>query len=137
ADLVAEPARARLGRLLKAPTIDVVEPTVIEAAQPAVLDAAVAEVGAAVRAVEPEKPDAPPIVTKEHEALAEHPSRQRRAARGQLGRQPDRLPIEPHQVTHRSPGGNLCQSVVVFGAQHVDLTGSRRSLPLGGGSYRL
>src|ERR1019366_1594210 len=50
-NLVLVAALRRLCRLLQAATVDVVKPAMIEAAQPTILDPAVTEIGAAVRAV--------------------------------------------------------------------------------------
>ena len=51
ADLIFVGAAAGLAGLIEDPPADVVKPAVIEAAQPAVFDASVTQVGAAMRAV--------------------------------------------------------------------------------------
>src|SRR5256885_670484 len=54
-DLVLVPAFGRLGRLIEAAPVDVEQPAVVQATQPAILDPAVAQIDAAMRAVQPEK----------------------------------------------------------------------------------
>src|SRR6185437_9520754 len=53
-DRTAEILARRLGRLLQALAVHVVEPAVIDAAQPAILDPAVAQIGAAMRTMQVE-----------------------------------------------------------------------------------
>ena len=70
-DLVLVAALRRLRRLLQTAAGDVEKPAMIEAAQPAILDPAVAEIGAAMRAVEAEQAGAAAIVAEQHQLLAE------------------------------------------------------------------
>src|ERR1700735_2151250 len=60
-DFVFECARRRFGGLLQAAALDVVEPAVIDTTQSAVFHAAVAEVGAAMRALAREQPRPPGV----------------------------------------------------------------------------
>src|SRR5207237_8350043 len=71
ADTLVEAAAGRFAGLLEAAPTDVVEPAVIEAAEPAILDSSVAQVGAAMRAVQTEQAGPPGLITKEGEFLAE------------------------------------------------------------------
>src|SRR5207302_10700024 len=87
----------RLGRLLPAAPVDVVKPAMIEAAQPAVLDPAVAEIGAAMRAIESKQAEAVTIVAKQHQLLAEDLDRHWRPAGRKLVGKRDRLPVAAHQ----------------------------------------
>src|SRR5262245_58713435 len=72
-------AAARLAGLFDNAAADIVEPTMIKTAQPAVFDAPVTQVGAAVRAVQPDQSGACLIVTKQEQILAENSNLHRRA----------------------------------------------------------
>src|SRR5581483_10018539 len=61
-----------LSRLLDASAVAIVEPAVINAAQPAVFDAGIAQIRAAVGAMNSEQARPTVVVTEEHEILAEH-----------------------------------------------------------------
>jgi hypothetical protein len=74
-------APARLSRLIETAAVNVIEPPMVDAPEPAVFYAAVAEVGPPMGAVEPEQ--APPSLTvaKENQFFAEDFDGQGRAAR--------------------------------------------------------
>ena len=93
ADAVLERAVGRLAGLLQAAAAHVVEPAVVQAAQPARLAAAVAQVDAAVRAVQAEQAGSARVVAEQHQLLTQQPDRQRRTARRQLLRQRHGLPV--------------------------------------------
>ena len=90
----------------------------IEAAQPAVLDPAVAEIGAAMRAVETEQAEAVAIVAKQHQLLAEDLDRHGRAAGRQLVGERDRMPVAAHQRTARRVRTGACYQLVLCLRQH-------------------
>jgi hypothetical protein len=54
-DLLMEGSVGRLGRLVEASAVEVVKPPVVEAAEPSILHPAEAQVGPAMRAMEPQK----------------------------------------------------------------------------------
>ena len=68
-DLVFELAALGLARLVQTVPVHVVQPAVVEAADPLLLDAPVAEVGGAVRAVQAQQPQPAQLVTEEEELL--------------------------------------------------------------------
>ena len=59
----------------------VVKPAMIKTAQTAILDAAITQVGAPVRAVQSDQSELALIVAKQHEILTHDAHRQRRAIR--------------------------------------------------------
>ena len=77
--------------------VDVEQPAVEEAAQAAVLEPAVGEVGAAVRAVAVEQAVPAALVAEQHEVLAQQAHRLDRALGRQLVDQRHRLPVVAHQ----------------------------------------
>ncbi len=83
-DRIAIGATARFARLLQAAAANIVEPTMVETTQPAVFDAAITQIGAAMGAMQTEQANPALIVAKQRQVLAENPHRQRRAAGGQL-----------------------------------------------------
>ena len=105
-------------RLLDAAPVLVEEPAVVVAAQPALLDEPVREVGAAVRAVAPDEPERPIQILVEHEIFAEQTDRLDRD-RIELARAADRLPVAAEQVAHRRPGSDLREQPVLIFGQHV------------------
>src|SRR5437773_1812806 len=65
ANPLVEPAPGRFAGLLAAFPIDVVEPAVVDAPQSAVFNAAIAQVGPAMRTVDRNQPRASPVISKE------------------------------------------------------------------------
>ena len=82
ADLLVEGAAGGLTWLLQAAATDVVEPAVVDAAQAAILESAVREVGSSVGTVQPQQTWAALLVAEEHQVLAQQPHRERGAADG-------------------------------------------------------
>src|SRR5271154_2091654 len=64
-DLIFERAVLRFGRLFQTRAVDIVEPTVIETTQAAVLEPAEREIGASMAAVPVEQSETPAVVAKE------------------------------------------------------------------------
>ena len=83
-DRIAIGATARFARLLQTAAANIVEPTMVETTQPAVLDAAITQVRATMGAMQTEQANPSLIVAKQSQLLAENPHRQRRATWGQL-----------------------------------------------------
>jgi hypothetical protein len=77
-------AAAGLPGLLQTAAADIVEPTMIEAAQSAIFGSPVAQVCSSVGAVNAQKSDAPLIVAEQDEIFAENLNGQRRTSLGQL-----------------------------------------------------
>src|SRR5262249_50153951 len=118
ASAALEGAPRRLARLLEAAAGHVVQPAVVHAAQAAVLEPAVAEIGAAVRAVPREQPRAALLVAEQDEVLAQQAHRQRGAARRLLRRARHGLPVAAKQVAPGRAGAGLRDERVLFLAQH-------------------
>ena len=83
----------RLARLLEAAAVHVVKPAVVNAADAAILEAAVAQVGAPVRAMDAEQAGLTLVVPKEDQVFAEQSHGQGRASDRQLLGQRCRLPV--------------------------------------------
>ena len=97
---------------------DVEQPAVEGAAQAAVLEPAVGEIGAAMRAVAADQAVAALLVAEEHEVLAEQPDRLDRAVAGKLVDQRRRLPVAPHQAARRRARPGAGDEIVLLRAQH-------------------
>jgi hypothetical protein len=63
-------AAAGLPRLLQAPAADIVQPTMIETAQSAVLDSSVAQVCPSVRAMDPQESDTSLFIAEQDQFFA-------------------------------------------------------------------
>jgi hypothetical protein len=96
--------------------MDIVEPAVVEAPQPAVLETPVAQVGASVGAVNAQQAGPPLIVAKHDEVLAEQSHGERRAARLQLLAERGWLPVPAEQIPSHSSGTDAREEIVLFGA---------------------
>ena len=101
---------------------DVEQPAVERAAQPAVLQPAEREIGAAMRAGALDQAVAPLVVAEQDEVLAEQPQRLDRPVAGKLVDQRGRLPIAPHQRAGWGARSDPGDELVLLSAQH------RRSL---------
>ena len=99
------------------------QPAVVVAAQPALLDDAVREVRAAVRAVPVDQAVGAPTVLVQDEILAEEPDRLDRSV-VQLGDGGDRHPVAPEQLAHRRAAPDLGEHEVLLVAQHAALDSS-------------
>src|ERR1051326_8746298 len=105
-DAVAVLAAVGLAGLLEASAFNIVKPAVVEAAEPAVFDPAVAQVGAAVRAMQAQQTRPTLIVAEQRQLLAQNFHRRRRAALGQFFDERDRLPVaSDHLAGRRAFGG--------------------------------
>ncbi len=102
-NLAAVSAAARLARLFEHAAGDIVKPAVIKAAQAAVFDAPITQVGAAMRTMQSKQTGPPLVVAKQHQVLVHDPNLQRRTARRQLLAKRNRLPITPQEFA----GGRL------------------------------
>jgi hypothetical protein len=118
ADVLAEAASLRFRRRLEAFARDVEKPAVERAAQAAVLEASIGEIGAAVRALPVDQSIAVLLVAEENEALAQHPNRLHRSRPLHLIRKRHRLPVAAQEL----PGGrarpHARHELVLFAADH-------------------
>jgi hypothetical protein len=110
-------ARARIGDvvvgLLEAAAGLVHQPAVIVAADAGLLDEAVGEIGAAMRALPIDQPEPAAEVLVEHEVLAHQADSLDRAPL-ELAGAADRHPIAAQQLAHRGPGADLGEQPVFF-----------------------
>ena len=104
-DVGAEVAVVGLGRRLQALPLDVEQPAVEGAAQAAILQPAIGEVGAAMRAAAADQAVAALVVLEDHQVFAEQPHRLDRAVARQFVDQGGRLPVVPHQLAGRRARG--------------------------------
>ena len=81
-DPLVQGAAGRLARLLPAAPLAIVEPAVIQAAEAAVLEAPVAQVGPTMRAVDPQQTGLARLIAEENEVLAQQADREGRPAGG-------------------------------------------------------
>ena len=88
-----------LGRRLQAFAVHVEQPAMKRAAQAAVFEPAVGEVGAAMRAGAADQAVAALVVLEDDEVFAEQPDRLDRPVAGQLVDQRGRLPIAAQQCS--------------------------------------
>ena len=117
-DVGAEVAVVGLGRRLQACAVDVEQPAVERAAQSAVFQPPVGQVGAAMRAMAADQAVAAPVVLEGDEVFAKQPHRLDRPVAGQLIDQRRRLPVAPHQRAGRGAGRGAGDEIVLFGAEH-------------------
>ena len=94
---LAKHAAFGLGRRLQALAVDVEQPAMEQAAQAAILQATVGEIGAAMRAVAVEQAVAAALVAEQHEVLAQHAHRLGGTLLRELVGERHRMPIVPHQ----------------------------------------
>src|SRR5581483_8588110 len=100
-DVGAEVAGVGLGRRLQALAGDVEQPAVKGAAQAAILESPVREIGAAVRAVPADQAIAAFVVLEGDEVLAQKPQRLDGPVAGKLVNERRWLPIAPQQPARR------------------------------------
>ena len=117
-DVGAQIAVVRLGRRLQAFAVDVEQPAVKGAAQAAVFEPAIGQIGAAMRAMPPDQPIAALVVLEGDQVLAEEPHRFDRPVAGKLIDQRRRLPVAAHQIAGRGAGRSAGDEIVLFRAQH-------------------
>ena len=118
-DLLLERAALRLAGLVDARPAHVVEPSVVEAAQPAVLDAPVAEIGGAVGAVQPQQAELALVRAEERQLLAEDAERERGAAGRELLGERDGMPVAAEHLAAGRAGAGQGQEVVVLAGEHA------------------
>ena len=118
AHALAEHAAVGLGRRLQALAVDVEQPAMEQAAQATVLEAAVGEVGAAMRAAAVEQAVPATLVAEQHEVLAQHAHRLGRALVRQLVGERHRMPVVAHQRPALGAGTDAGDQVVLLVAHH-------------------
>src|SRR5205823_3513933 len=94
----------RLSGLFQAAALNVVAPAVVDAAEPAILDPAVAQVGPPVAAMDAQQARLALIVPEQHQVLAQQAGGDRRPAGRDLLAQPGRLPVAAKQIAGRRAG---------------------------------
>ena len=117
-DVGAHPAAFRLGRRLQALAGDVEQPAVKRAAQSAVFQPAIGEIGAAMRTAALDQPIAALLVAKHHEIFAEQAHRLDRPVAGEFVDQGGGLPVAAHQHARGRIGSGSGDEIVLLGAQH-------------------
>ena len=90
-----------LGRLIQAVAFDIEQPAVIEAANAAVFDAAIGEIGAPMRAMEAGEAKPVLVIAKQHQLLGQNFDRHGIAADGHFLRRGNGLPIGAQQIAAR------------------------------------
>ena len=115
---LAEHAALGLGGSLQALAVDVEQPAMEQAAQAAVLQASVGEVGAAVRAVAVQEAVAAALVAEQHEVLAEHAHGLGGTFPGKLVGERHRMPIVPHQRAAFGARPDAGDQLVLLGTHH-------------------
>ena len=148
-DALLEPTARRLSRSFQAPSVDVVDPAVIAAADASLERDPELERRPAMRAVQVQHADAPTAVAEDHEILAQHSHPQWRG--GEISRERHRVP-EPAQIlAARCPGADLGQlrvgrrdvaamiavegtGLLLRGARSSSLHGTPSLAPRSGGS---
>ena len=111
-------APLRLPRLLEAVPLDVVQPAVVDATEPAILQAAIAQIGAAMRAVDAQQSRPALLVAEENKIFTEEPDGQRGTPRRKLLGEGGRLPVPAHQLAARRSRTNTGQQLVFFMCPH-------------------
>jgi hypothetical protein len=117
-DVLVHATSGRLGRCLQALAGDIEEPAVKRAAQPAVLQPAVGEIGTAVRAMAIEQTVAV-LVLEHHKVLPEQAHRLHRPLGVELIDECRGLPVIAQQLARRRSGADARHQFVLLGADHV------------------
>ena len=97
---------------------DVEQPAVKHAPQPAILEPAVGEIGAAVRAVAVEEAETALLVAEQYEILSEQAHGNQRSLAGNLLAQSRRMPIVTHQPSARRARSDTSDAIIFLLAQH-------------------
>ena len=113
---LAEHAALGLGRRLEALAVDIEQPAMEQAAQAAILQPAVGEIGAAMRAVAVEQAVTATLVAEQHEILAQHADRLGRPRTVELLGQRHRMPIVAHQRAAPGAGPDAGDQLVLLGS---------------------
>ena len=117
-DALAQVRALRLGRRFQALAGYIEQPAMEGAAQPAILQTAKGEIGAAMRAVAVDQAVAAFLVAKQHEVFAEQFDGLNRPRPLQLVDQRRRLPVHPHQFSAGVLAAGAGDQVVRFLAHH-------------------
>src|ERR1044071_7396176 len=117
-DFLPVRSASRLARLLEHPAAHVVEPAVIQASEPAVFDPAIAQIGAAVRAMEPDQAEPCLIVTEQHQFFAKYLNLQRGTSLRQFLAQRDGLPVAAQKLAARCIRADFSEQSILFRANH-------------------
>ena len=115
---LAEHAAFGLGGRLQALAVDVEQPAMEQAAQAAVFQTAIGEIGAAMRAVAVQQAVAAALVAEQHEVLAEHAHRLGGPLLRQLVGERHRMPIVPHQRAAFGARPDAGDQLVLLGTHH-------------------
>jgi hypothetical protein len=99
----------------------IVEPAMIEAAQAAIFDTAVTQIGTPMGAVQSEETKRAVIVAEQDQLFAQDAYRQRRATARQLFHQGHRLPVAAQQITPRRAGAGLADENIFFARKHMSI----------------
>src|SRR5262245_22382097 len=117
--LLAKTFAGCLAGLLEAIAMTIVEPAMIEAAQAAIFDTAVTQIGAPMGAVQSEETKRAVIGAEQDQIFAQDAYRQRRATARQLFHQGHRLPVAAQQITPRRAGAGLADESIFFAGKHM------------------
>src|SRR5262245_5776005 len=117
-DVDAEIAVVRLGRCLKTLAIYVEQPAVEGATQAAILEPAICEIGAAVRAAPTNQAIATFVIPEDDQVFTEQSDRLHRTVTGKLVDQRRGLPVAPHQSAGRCPCPGPGDEIVLLDTQH-------------------
>ena len=109
-----------LERLRQAVAALVEPPAVIVAAQAALLDDAVGEIGATMRAMPVEQAERAGEVLVQDQVFAQQPHRLDAVGLVEFAGAGDRHPVAAHQLAHRRARPSLGQELVLLGRQHRD-----------------
>src|SRR3989338_1168239 len=107
-----------LRRALETASLHIVEPAVIRAGDPSLLDPAVGEGRAAVRAAVGNQPHPPFEIAKQHQILAEDPYKLGGIFLGELAGYGNRQPIATQKLPCRRSRTDPGERLVFFSAQH-------------------
>ena len=107
--------------------VHVEQPAMKGAAQAAVFQPPVSEIGAAMRTMPADQSVTALVVLEGHEVLAHEPHRLDRPVAGQFVDQSGRLPVAPHQGAGSGAGSGAGDEIVLFGAQHRRLSSEIRA----------
>jgi hypothetical protein len=115
-------AARRFAGLFEAAAARVVQPTMVDAAQAAVFDAAVAQIGAAMGAMQPDQAGLAALVAEEDKVFAEDAHGDRPPARRHLLGERRGVPVPPQEIATLSSRIGVSQDVVFAVAPAVHQT---------------
>ena len=133
-DIAAQVAVRGLRRRLQALALDVEQPAMEGAAQAAVFETSIGQVGAPMWAGAAEEPVASLLVAEDHELFSQKLHRLERPVTAEFVGQSRRLPKTPQHLSRRFVGTNAGDAIILVRAEHNDLrnpallgTGSRHA----------